>query len=70
MSDKEDVIQALVVLLLTKGHFLIDNCSRDLSFNSKLVFKMLKLLHEHICLFYQTTKSDIIVLYTFYDMSL
>ena len=28
MSDKEDV-QALVVLQLTKGRFLIDNRSRD-----------------------------------------
>jgi len=47
MSDKEGVIQALVVLLLIK---VIDNCSRDLRvLTQELVFKMLKLLHEHIC---------------------
>jgi len=35
MSDNEDVIQALVVLLLYKGYFGINNCSRDLSCNSR-----------------------------------
>ena len=50
MSDKEDVIQALVVLLLTEGHFLIDNYSRDRGvLIQELVFKMLILLHGHIC---------------------
>ena len=50
MSDKQHVIQALVVLQLTKGHFLIDICSRDfLVLVQELVFKMLKLLKEQIC---------------------
>jgi len=35
MSDKEDVLQVLVVLLFTKGHFWKDICSRDLSFNTR-----------------------------------
>ena len=50
MSDKEDVIQALVVLQLTKGHFWIGNCRRDLLvLVQELVFKKLKLFEEQIC---------------------
>jgi len=51
MSDKEDVIQALVVLQLTKGHFGMDNCSRGfLVLVQENVFKMLKLLKKQICI--------------------
>ena len=49
MSDKEDVIQALVVLLLTKEHFEQITVARTRVLIQELVFIMLKLLHEHVC---------------------
>jgi len=59
MSDEEDVIQALVVLQLTnwRGIFELITVAGTWVLIRELVFKLLKLLKEQICLI--STKNDI-----------